>query len=124
MRIFALNTFMRFARKESINLVSLSAAIASIESGLVDAELGGGLVKQRVARGGEGKSGGFRTIIAIRLGDRAVYLFGFAKNERDNISAADLAALKTLGKVYLAMNAADLEMAVTIGKIEEINSHD
>ena len=124
MRIFALNTFMRFARKESINLVSLSAAIASIESGLVDAELGGGLVKQRVARGGEGKRGGFRTIIAIRLGDRAVYLFGFAKNERDNISAADLAALKTLGKVYLAMNAADLEMAVTIGKIEEINSHD
>ena len=124
MRIFALNTFMRFARKESINHASLSAAIASIESGLVDAELGGGLVKQRVARGGEGKRGGFRTIIAIRLGDRAVYLFGFAKNERDNISAADLAALKTLGKVYLAMNAADLEMAVTIGKIEEINSHD
>src|ERR1700683_1838925 len=59
--------------------------------GLIDADLGSGLLKQRVARAGEGRSGGYRTIIAYRAGDRAVFLYGFAKNERDNIGDDELA---------------------------------
>ena len=123
MRIYAVKTFMRFARKERISAESLIEAVRRIESGLIDAELGGSLVKQRVARTGEGRSGGYRTIVAVHNGDRHVFLFGFAKNERDNIGADDLAALKALGKVFLSMGAAELGNAIEAETLEEIDTH-
>jgi hypothetical protein len=78
-RIFKTKALARFTKRES-----LVAAIEAVRSGLIDADLGGGLVKQRVARPGQGKRGGFRMLIGFRS-DRAIFLFGFAKNERDNI---------------------------------------
>jgi hypothetical protein len=77
--------FARFARKERLNPPRLRDAITRAELGLIDAELGGGLIKQRVARSGGGRSGGYRTVIAFRAAQRAVFLYGFAKSERDNI---------------------------------------
>ena len=85
MRIFKTKWFVRFARRERIKDHALLDAIARAEKGLIDADLGSGLLKQRVARAGEGRSGGYRTIIAYRAGGLAVFLYGFAKNERDNI---------------------------------------
>ena len=123
MRIYAVKTFMRFARKERITAESLIEAVRRIESGLIDAELGGSLVKQRVARTGEGRSGGYRTIVAVRKGDRHVFLFGFAKNERDHIETSDLAALKALGKVYLSISDAELGSALGAAILEEIDAH-
>src|SRR5437870_1028346 len=75
-------------------LSMLCDAIARAEKGLVDANLGGRLIKQRVARRGQGRSGGFRTLIAIRSAERAVFLYGFAKSERGDIAPDKLAELK------------------------------
>jgi hypothetical protein len=63
----------------------LCEAVERAESGLIDANLGGGLIKQRVARLGQGRSGGYRAVVAYRRLGRAVFLYGSAKNERDNI---------------------------------------
>jgi hypothetical protein len=84
-RIFSTRWFARYARKEGISDDSLREAIERAGRGLVDANLGGHLIKQRVARQGRGRSGGYRVLIAFRAGRRSVFLYGFAKNERGNI---------------------------------------
>ena len=82
-RIFKNKWFIRFAHKENIDDTALCEAIGRAEMGLIDADLGGGLIKQRVARPGEGRSGGYRTIVAFRKGDKSFFIYGFAKNELD-----------------------------------------
>lgn len=94
MRVFKLKAFGRFARRERITDTMLCKAVANAEEGLIDADLGGGLVKLRIARPGKGKSGGYRTLLAYRAGERVVFLFGFAKSDRGNIDDAALAAFK------------------------------
>jgi hypothetical protein len=84
----------------------LREAIERAERGLVDADLGGGLIKQRVARSGEGRSGGYRMLVAYRLGDRAVFLYGFAKNEKDNIDPDQLLSLREIAADWFAADAA------------------
>jgi hypothetical protein len=108
MRVFVTKAFGRFARSERISDDRLLEAIGRADRGLVDAELGSGLIKQRVARPGQGRSGGYRTAIAFRRLDRAVFLYGFAKSERDNIADRDLARLKKLAAVFLAASLEDL----------------
>jgi hypothetical protein len=103
-RIFRNKAFTRFARKSGISDDSLCKAIRDAERGLINADLGGGVIKQRVARSGSGKSGGFRTLILFRTGTRAFFVHGFAKNERDNIDDGELAALRKLAEVMLAFN--------------------
>ena len=85
MRVFKTRGFARFARQEMISDEALARAIRQAEAGLVDADLGSGLIKLRLARPGSGKRGGYRTLIAYQAKSRAVFLFGFAKNERENI---------------------------------------
>jgi hypothetical protein len=83
--IFKTKALARFAKRERISDASLTVAIENAERGLVDADLGGGVIKQRVARLGQGKSGGYRMLIGFRSKRMAVFLFGFAKRELDNI---------------------------------------
>jgi len=90
MQRFATKWFTRFARSERIKDGPLCEAIERAERGLIDADLGRGLIKQRVARPGQGRSGGFRVQIAYRRGVRAVFLYGFAKRERDDIRSDQL----------------------------------
>jgi hypothetical protein len=116
--------FARFERKERLGAIALRGAVSQAESGLVGAELGGGLVKLRVARAGQGKRGGYRTIIAYRRGQRAVFLYGFAKSERDNIDMADLEALKAYGKLYLGFSGAELGIALGTGVLHEVREDD
>ena len=97
MRIFKLRKFDKFARDERITDESLNEAIKRAESGLVDADLGGGLIKQRVVRQGQGKSGGYRMIVGYRVKNRAVFLYGFPKNERDNIDDDELKSWQEIG---------------------------
>ena len=87
MRNFKNAWFHRFARKERIEDSALQEAIERAEKGLIDADLGGSVIKQRVARPGQGKSGGFRTVILYRYGERAFFVYGFAKSDLDNITA-------------------------------------
>ena len=90
MRIYKNAWFAKFVRKERIGDAALCDAVDRAVRGLIDADLGGGVIKQRVAREGEGKSGGFRTLILFRHGERAIFAFGFAKNDWDNVSAVEI----------------------------------
>jgi hypothetical protein len=119
-RTFKTRWLARFARREGIADKSLREAIERAERGLIDADLGGGLIKQRVARQGQGKSGGYRTIIAYRAKERAVFLFGFAKNERENISTYELRFLRKLAENWLAADAARIQEEIEVGNIQEI----
>lgn len=94
MRIFKNKAFTRFAKKSGIDDASLCKAIRDSERGLLDADLGGGVIKQRVTRIGSGKSGGFRTLILFRIGILAFFVHGFAKNEQANIDDDELVALR------------------------------
>ena len=91
------------------------------ESGLVDADLGGGVIKQRVARAGQGKSGGYRTLILFRQGNRAIFAFGFAKSAQANISKADLALLRDAATEALEWNDEELDRLVASGTLVEID---
>jgi hypothetical protein len=103
----------RYARRERIADESLREAIERAERGLVDADLGGGVIKQRVARAGQGRSGGYRMLVAYRAGHRAVFLYGFAKRERENIDPDELVTLREIGAAWLAADARQIARALT-----------
>lgn len=120
LRIYQTKWFARFARRERLAAASLVDAVARAERGLVDAELGGNVIKQRVARRGEGRSGGYRVLIAFRLRSRAVFLYGFAKSERDNIAPDELETLKEVAAAWLSADNAGLSRAVAKGILFEV----
>ena len=123
-RVLLLKTFRRYQRREGITDAALAAAIRQAERGLIDGQLGGGLIKQRVARQGAGKRGGYRTIIAYRDGSRAVFLLGFAKSELDNIDDDQLAALKKIAAAVLGNDDDAIATAVNGGTLWEIDYDD
>jgi len=120
-RLFKTKWFMRYARQERLEDHSLCDAIERAERGLVDADLGGGIIKQRVARIGQGRSGGYRLLIAYRSGKRAVFLYGFAKSERDNIQTDELETLKEIGAAWLEAKKERLEYAIKEGILREVS---
>ncbi len=120
LRIFKNKPFARFAKKAEISDSALCKAISNAENGLIDADLGGGVIKQRVARDGKGKSGGFRTMILFRTGARAFFVYGFAKNEQDNINDDDLVALKKLANEMLNYSDAELKTVINQKSLIEI----
>ncbi len=121
MRIFKTKWFARFARKEPINDDMLIAAVREIEKGLNDGELGWGLIKKRVARAGEGKRGGYRTIVVYRAGSRSVFVYGFPKSARANLSPRELDAYRKLAQIFLGFSDADMEKALKEGEVEEVS---
>lgn len=112
--------FARFARKAALDDAAICNAVADAERGLIDADLGGGVIKQRIARRGSGKSGGFRTVILYRRGARAFFVYGFAKSDRANITQDELAALKELASEMLAYNEAEITKAIESGPLIEV----
>jgi hypothetical protein len=111
----------RFVRRERIADASLREAVERAECGTIDADLGGGLIKQRVARQGQGRSGGYRMMIAYMANDRAIFLLGFAKNERENVGPDELAALRALAAVWLRAPAPQIAEAVNEGVLLEVS---
>jgi len=120
MRVFKTRFVARFCKAEGIGDEQLADAIARAERGLIDAALGGGLIKQRVARPGKGKSGGRRTLIAYRSGTRTVFLFGFAKNSMDNVSAKQLAEYKFFGQSILTADDDLIEAEIDEKRLMEV----
>ena len=120
MKIYKTKSFARFQRRERIADRSLVNAIRDAESGLVDADLGGGIIKQRVARPEQGKRGGFRTVIAHRRKERAVFLFGFAKSDRANIDNDELEEWRRIGRLYLGLDERTIGKAVTSEEVIEV----
>lgn len=124
MRVYKNRWFVKFARREGIAGARLLEAIERADAGLIDADLGGGLIKQRVAREGQGRSGGYRTIIVFRSEDRAVFLFGFAKSDRANLNADELAAYRRAAKIVLGLTLAELDIEVDAGRLTEVRDDD
>ena len=121
MRIFKTKWFVKYVRQERISDHGLRDAIERAERGLIDADLGGGVIKQRVARTGQGRSSGYRMLIAYRSGSRAVFMFGIAKNDRGNIDEDELATLREIGEGWLAAQPEQLDNAIKEGILEEMN---
>lgn len=121
MRIFQTRWFARFARREGITDASLREAVKRAERGLIDAYLGGGLIKQRVARKGQGRSGGYRVIVGYLTRKRAVFLLGFAKSERANIGVDELLSLREIAGQWLAADTARIEKELRLGNLQEIH---
>lgn len=113
--------FRRWQLKTGLPDRSLAVAVAEMRAGLIDAELGGGLVKKRVAVAGGGKRGGARVVVATNHDDRWFYLFGFLKGGQANVSAAELAALKNWAAELLVLGSQQLDSAKHEGKLHEID---
>ncbi len=121
MQIFKNAWFERFARKQRITDVALIEAVRRAERGQIDADLGGGVIKQRVARAGQGKSGGFRTIILYRQERRAFFVFGFAKNEQANIEDVEEVQFKKMAKELLALSNEQMALLIERGRFSEVD---
>jgi hypothetical protein len=119
MRIFKTKTLARFTRQNGIPDSSLVSAVERAQRGLMDADLGGRIIKQRVARPGEGKRGGFRLIVGFGS-HRSVFLFGFAKNERENISDAELVTLRQIAGSFLDASDEKIERTLEDGTLIEV----
>jgi hypothetical protein len=115
---------MRFARKEKISDKKLQEAVENAEKGLIDADLGGGVIKQRISRPNEGKSGGYRTIIFYQRGNRAFFVYGFAKNDQENITEDDEKAFKKSADVVLSLSDEELEKDIDAGILSEVGCND
>lgn len=124
MTVLMTKTFARFARKAKLEDASLAKAAAEVAAGEFDADLGGHVYKQRVARSGGGKSGGFRTIILFKVGGHSFFAHGFAKNEKANVTAKELKALKKLAEVLLAMSDADIAKGIAAGEFVKVEDDD
>ena len=115
-RIFMNRWFTRYVRKQRITAAMLCEVIERAEGGVVDADLGSGLIKQRLARPGAGRSGGYRTLIAFRSGDMAVFLFGFAKSGQDNLELDELTNYLKLSVELLGLDDGQIAELVALGR--------
>ena len=120
MQAFKTKAFARWARRERLRDDLLTFAVAEMEAGLIDAQLGGSVCKKRIALDGRGKRGSARTIVAYVKGDKMFFIYGFAKNERSNVTQKELEALKLLAKEMLALTPVQLEAAVRTGELVKL----
>lgn len=119
-RIFKLKHFDKWLKKHSIPEKSLMIAASEIENGLFEAALGGLLYKKRIPIPGKGKSGGARTIVAYKAKGATIFLFGFAKNQKDNITTKEQIALEKLADLYMNLSESHMKKAIEIGELMEV----
>lgn len=124
MRVFRTRTFDRSMKRSGMTDRALWAAVLEMAEGLIDADLGGHVVKKRVALPGQGKRGGARTIVATKLAERWFFLYGFRKNERANIGKDELRALQEVAKDLLGLDDRQLDIALQAGEIVEVRDGD
>jgi hypothetical protein len=120
MRVYKTKAFSRFARKAGLDSEALIEAAYAVSSGQWDADLGGGVFKQRVARAGQGKSGGFRTLLAFRAGGSCFFVYGFAKNDMANLTKKELEVVQATAAILLNYSADDLAQVVARGELVEL----
>ncbi len=123
MRVFKNAWFERFARKEKISAESLLDAVERAENGLIDADLGGGVIKQRIARPGAGKSSGYRSIVIYREGKKAFFVYGFPKSNLGNIRDDEVEQFKKAAKSILALSDNQIRKLIESGQFEEVTTN-
>ncbi len=119
-RVFKTRHFKRWMRKTELTDAALCTAVLEMAEGLIDAELGGGVVKKRIGTAGRGKRGGARTLIATNKGSRWFFVYGFEKSDRANISGDELEALQALASDLLDLSGKELSQAVKDTTLQEI----
>ena len=119
-RVFKTRYFQRWMRKTELTDAALCKAVQEMAAGLIDADLGGGVVKKRVGLAGRGKRGGARTLVATNQGNRWFFVFGFEKNERDSINDDELQALKDYAAEWPKRTSGQLDNAVADGTLQDI----
>jgi len=119
-RVFKIRYFALWMRKTELSDEALCSAVVEMAQGLIDADLGGGMVKKRVGVSGRGKRGGARTLVATNKGNRWFFVYGFEKNDRANIADDELEALKELAEQLLARTGKQLAEALNDGTLSEI----
>lgn len=124
-RVFKTRHFSRWMRKTELTDHALCAAVVEMAQGLIDADLGGGVVKKRIGLAGRGKRGGARTLVATNKGNRWFFVYGFEKNDRANIADDELQALQDVAAQLLVRTGRQLDVAVEDGSLQEIcNDHE
>jgi hypothetical protein len=123
LRVFKNAWFERFARKEKISAESLLDAVERAEKGLIDADLGGGVIKQRIARPGAGKSSGYRSIVIYREGKKAFFVYGFPKSNLGNIRDDEVEQFKKAAKSILALSDSQIRKLIESGQFEEVTTN-
>lgn len=116
--------FHKWAQTEKLSDKQLITAIMEINNGLIDATLGGGLIKKRIRKRGFGKRGGFRTLLAFRRNSRSVFLFGFSKSERENITDKQHNQLTRLAKMYLELSQTETEALIKNNELIEVKTNE
>ena len=120
MGVYETKVFSRFARKAGLKAEALLGAAQDVIAGRWDADLGGGVFKQRVARAGRGKSGGFRTLLAFRAGGSCFFVYGFAKNDTANLTKKELEVVRATAAILLNYSAEDLAQVVARGELVKL----
>ena len=120
MTIFKNKFFARWAKEVGIENDSLVKAVQEMEQGLYEANLGGHVYKKRIAVGHRGKSGSTRAILAYKLGSKAIFIYGFAKNKKSNVTKKEEEALKALAKIYFNYDKHQIIHAIKIGELIEV----
>lgn len=120
-RIFLTKNFAKWATNVGISDEKIEQAVREIESGLVDANLGGHLFKKRIGINNQGKSGSLRTLIGFKTGDHAFFLYGFPKSAKGNITKQEREAFKEMARVFFELSEERLRKAVKSGALCEIN---
>ena len=94
------------------------------ERGLIDADYGGGVIKQRIARENAGKSGGYRTIVLYRHGLRAFFVYGFSKKGRENLEDYEVREYKKSAKIILMYSDEELDKYIKNGVFQTVSCHE
>jgi hypothetical protein len=124
MNIFLSKVFTRLARRDGLTDIHICKAINEMNEGLIDADLGGGLFKKRIAMPGQGKRGGWRSLLAFQMGNKAFFLYLFPKSRRESIDAAELKALKRLSRYYLTLKSGKIRTASQCGELREVTCYE
>lgn len=121
MAIYKSKGFDKLVSKSDLTDAALQTAVEEMENGLYEANLGGNVYKKRVGLHNQGKRGGARTLLAFKKDDNVFFMYGFAKNKQANVRPDELKALKLLAKQLLGYNQQDLDTAVDVGEMIEVN---
>jgi hypothetical protein len=123
-RIFKNKWFAKFAKREGITDIKLREVIADVERGKIDVNYGGDVIKQRIARVNEGKSGGYRSVILYQKNNKAFFVYGFAKSERENIDEDEEREFKELAKLTFSLSDDNLAKLIQQGAYTELKDDD
>ena len=124
MNVYLSKAFTRLARREGLTDVHICQAVAEMNTGLIDANLGAGLFKKRIAMPGQGKRGSWRALLGFHAGKKAFFLYLFPKNSRDNIEDDEIKALKRLTRYYLTLKPSEIKTALQCGELNEVNCNE